>query len=117
MDKEFNDILDAIGAHLKREKIFVQNPKRIREVYRSLEIAQELFPDHITEIVDDPLQTGALILHVDCTNIEASIILSDEREIELFNEMVSAADNFEFYEFNGNIRLAAVFCGALKLVK
>lgn len=117
MDKEFNDILDAISAHLKREKIFVHNPERIREVYHALEIAQKLFPNHITEIADDPLQTGALILHVDCTGVEASIVLGDEMEIELFNEMLSTANNFEFYEVNGNIRLAAVFNGALKLIK
>ena len=115
-DKEINDILEAFGAHLKREKIFVHNPKRIMEIGRALEIAKELFPDHKPEINDDPLQTGALILSIECTDVDESMVFNDEREIDLFNEMVSAANNFEFYKRNGNIRFAAVFHGALKLI-
>ena len=116
-DKELDAILEAFSAHLKREKVFVQNPVRIREINRALEIANELFPDHKTEINDDPLQTGALILSIECTDVDESMVLNDEREIDLFNEMVSAANNFELYKHNGNIRFAAVFHGALKLIK
>ena len=116
-DKELDIILKAISTHLKKEKVFVQDPIRIREINRALEIANELFPDHKTKIKNDPLQTGALILCIDCTDVDESMILNDEREIELFNEMVSAANNFEFYKHNGNIRFAAVFNGALKLIK
>jgi hypothetical protein len=115
-DKEFNTILDAISAHLKREKVFVQNPERMAEVARAFEIAKQLFPDHVTEINDDPLQTGALILSIECTEVDASIVLNDEREIALFNEMTYLANNFEFYQINGSIRFAAVFHGALKLI-
>ena len=116
-DKEIDAILEAFSAHMKREKVFVQDPVRMSEVNRALEIANELFPDHKTEINDDPLQTGALILSIECTDIDESMVLNDEREIELFNEMVSTANNFEFYKDNGNIRFAAVFHGALKLVE
>ena len=115
-DKDFNIILEAISNHLKREKVFIENPARIKEVGRAMQIAKILFPDHKTEIKDDPLQTGALILQIDCTDVDASMVLDDEEKIELFNEMVSAASNFEFYQFNGNIRFAAVFNGALKLI-
>lgn len=115
-DKEFGAILEAISNHLKREKVFVQNPERINEISRAMEIANELFPGHKTEMQDDPLQTGALILVIECTDIDESMVLNDEREIELFNEMVSAANNFEFYKHNGNIRFAAVFHGALTLI-
>lgn len=116
-DKEFDIILEAISKHLKREKVFVQNPMRVKEVARAMEIAKMLFPDHVTEIKDDPLQTGALILQIECTDVDESMVLNNEEEIELFNEMVSAANNFEFYKHNGNIKFAAVFNGALKLIK
>ena len=116
-DKEFNIILEAISNHLKREKVFIQNPQRMQDVNRAFEIAKMLFPNHKTEIKDDPLQTGALILQIDCTAVEASMVPNDEEEIALFTEMVSNATNFEFCEINGNIRFAAVFNGALKLIK
>ena len=116
-DKEFNIILEAISNHLKREKVFIQNPERMQDIAHAMKIAKTLFPDHVTEIKDDPLQTGALILQIDCTEVDTSMVLNDEDEIELFNEMVSKANNFEFYQFNGNIRFAAVFNGALKLIK
>lgn len=116
MDKELDIILSVFGTHLTREKIFVNDPERVSEVARALEIANELFPDHTTEIKDDPLQTGALILCIDCTEVDTSMVLNDKREIALFNEMTSLANNFEFYQHNGNIRLAAVFYGALKLI-
>ena len=115
--EELNIILDAIGKHLKREKVFVQNPARVKEVARSLEIAKILFPEHKTEIEDDPLQTGALILCIECTDVDDSILVRGTREIELFNEMTAAMDNFEIYEIDGHIRFAAVFNGALKLIK
>ena len=115
--EELDIILDAIGKHLKREKIFVQNPARVKEVARSLEIAKILFPEHKTEIEDDPLQTGALILCIECTDVDDSILVRGTREIELFNEMTAAMDNFEIYEIDGHIRFAAVFNGALKLIK
>jgi hypothetical protein len=44
------------------------------------------------------------------------MVLNDEMEISLFNEMTSLANNFELYNHNGNIRFAAVFHGALKLI-
>jgi hypothetical protein len=116
LDKELDIILNIFGTHLKREKVFIQDPVRMAEVARALKIANKLFPDHVTEIKDDPLQTGALILCIDCTDVDASMVLNDEREIALFNEMTSLANNFEFYQINGNIRFAAVFHGALKLI-
>ena len=116
-NKEFDIIMESIDKHLKREKVFVQNPERMREVAHAFNIAKALFPDHVTEIKDDPLQTGALILTIDCTDVDESIVLNDEDEIEMFNDMVSKANNFEFYEYNGGIRFASVFNGALKLIK
>lgn len=116
-DKVFDTILEALSNHLKREKVFIQDSQRVKEVTRAYEIAKLLFPDHVTEIKDDPLQTGALILQIDCTDVDASMVFDDEDRIELFYEMTSKANNFEFYKANGNIRFAAVFNGALKLIK
>lgn len=116
-EKELDIILDAIDKHLKREKVFIQNPSRAKDVAHALEIANALFPDHKTEIQDDPLQTGALILCIECTDVDDSILVRGTREIELFNEMVSAANNFEIYRVDGHIRFAAVFNGVLKLIK
>lgn len=116
-EKELDIILDAIGKHLEREKVFIQNPSRAKDVAHALEIANTLFPDHKTEIKDDPLQTGALILYIECTDVDDSILVRGTREIELFNEMVAAANNFEIYEVDGHIRFAAVFNGVLKLIK
>lgn len=116
-NKEFDIIMKAISKHLKREKEFAPNPVRMMDVSNAFKIATALFPDHKTEIQNDPLQTGALILCIDCTEEDASMVLTGETEINLFNDMVSKANNFEFYNHNGNIRFAAVFNGALKLIK
>ena len=116
-NQELDAIIETFSKHLTREKVFLQDPKRIREINHALEIANKLFPDHKPEIQDDPLQTGALILVIECTDVDESMVLNDEKEIDMFNEMVSAANNFELYKHNGNIRFAAVFNGALKLIK
>lgn len=112
-DNEFTAILDAISAHLKREKVFIQNPERMAHFATAMNIAETLFPDYTREIKDDPLQTGALILAIECTEADASIVVTD---IDLFNDMVIMADNFEIYNNNGNIRLAMVFNGVYKLI-
>lgn len=116
-DKDFDIIMKSISNHLKREKTFVQNHNRINDVVHAMEIAKRLFPNHVTEIKDDPLQTGALILQIDCTEMCEFMEVSGEEDVDLFCEMVCNADNFEFYQHNGNIRFAAVFNGARKLVK
>ena len=115
-DNEFAAILDAISTHLKREKVFIQNPERMAHFSQAMNIAKTLFPDHTTEIKDDPLQTGALILAIECTDADTTISLSSIREIDAFNEMLLMADNFEIYNNNGNIRLAMVFNGVYKLI-
>ncbi len=115
MEKEFETILKAIEDHLKREKIFISDPERTREIVHAMEIAKSLFPDLETEIEDDPLQTGALILSIKCTDVDPSMIVYGE-DIERFNEMVSKANNFEFCVIKGKLQFHAVFSGALKIV-
>lgn len=117
MDEELDIILDAIDNHLKKEKVFIQNPSRAKDLARSLEIANMLFPDHKIVIEDDPLQAGALILRIDCTDTSDSMVVRGKREIDLFNEMTAQMDNFEIYEIDGHLRFAAVFNGVLKPIK
>lgn len=116
-NNEFDFIMQSISAHLKREKVFVPNPGRMKDVVYAMQVAKILFPDHVTEIKNDPLHTGALILQIDCTDVDASMVVDSQKNIALFNEMVALANNFEFYKANGNIRFAVVFNGALNLIK
>lgn len=105
-DKEFTQFTENLQAYLEREKTFVINPLRMEEFERGVNIASELFPDSKIEIKDDPLQMGAKIIHVEDTDI----LMRGEREINLFCEMISLADNFEIYPVSENtIRFSAVF--------
>lgn len=109
-DKEFTQLTENLQAYLEREKTFVINPLRMEEFERGVSIASELFPDSKIEIKDDPLQMGAKIIHVEDTDI----LMRGEREINLFCEMISLADNFEIYPVSENtIRFSAVFQNAL----
>jgi hypothetical protein len=87
------DLMDALQKYLEREKIFIQNPVRYAEVQRATEIAKELFKDYDIAIKDDPIQMGALILCIEGFDIS----ISGEREIKLFTELISKANNFEIY--------------------
>lgn len=116
MNEDLNAILDEIRNHLKREKVFAPNTERMHDVADALDIAKCLFPGHVREIKPDPLQAGALILCIDCTDVDPSMVLNDENEIALFNEMTALANNFELRIDNGKLHFAAVFEGALKLI-
>ena len=109
-DKEFTQLAKNLQVYLEREKTFAINPLRMEEFERGVSIARELFPDGQIEIKDDPLQMGAKIMCVDDTDI----LMRGEREINLFCEMISLADNFEIYPVSENtIRFSAVFQNAL----
>lgn len=107
------EILDGLDEYLKKEKVFVQNPERVREINKALNIAKNLFSHCEVKIKDDPLQMGSLILSIEGFDM----VVRGQREIDLFAEMVEHADNFEVYPIsNGNIRFAAVFQNALKRI-
>ena len=109
-DKEFTQLAKNLQVYLEREKTFAINPLRMEEFERGVSIARELFPDGQIEIKDDPLQMGAKIMCVEDTDI----LMRGEREINLFCEMISLADNFEIYPVSENtIRFSAVFQNAL----
>ena len=109
-DKEFEQIMQELREYLKREKTFIINPLRMKDLERALEIANELFPDHKTEIKDDSIQMGSEIIRIEGMDI----LIRGKSEINLFCEMISLADNFEIYSISeNNIRFAAVFQNVL----
>lgn len=105
-DKEFHSILNQLGKYLHSEKKFVDNPFRQREIKNALTAAFQLFPDATIELRDDPLQLGALIIHMEMDDMD----VSGEVPIKLFNDIICKADNFEIYPINGErICFALVF--------
>lgn len=106
---EFQLLLNKINEYLATKKTFVENPFRITEIKSAATTAHKLFPDAKICINDDPLQTGSLYLHIELFDIN----LSDETEINLFVELVSASDNFEIYAHkDGYIVFALLFQNA-----
>ena len=113
-DNEFLSFVHSLEEHLKMPKTFVYNYARIAEVNRAMEIANELFPEMEIKIKDDPLQLGSLILLISGFDMT----ISGKREIELFRELISMADNFEIYpKGNENIKFSLMFNHALKRLK
>ena len=104
-DKEFYKILEQIRKYLEQEKSFVENPARMKDAARAVEIIDELFPNAVRGIKDDALQTGALVLSVDSNDM---VVRGDE-ELEKFAELMDLIDNFEIYSTKGTqIHFAAV---------
>ena len=104
-DNEFHSILARLREYLASEKVFIQNPTRVREMERAIEIIEELFPNNFKAIKDDPLQMGAVIFHVE----GGDMVIRGERELSLFAELAQLLDNFEIYPTSrDSIRFAAV---------
>ena len=112
-DQQFQQFLHELQTHLKQPKVFVTDINRAREFYGAIAIARQLFPDATIEIKDDPLQTGAMSLHMESIDI----VVRGTREIELFADLIALADNFEIYPIGDeSICFAAVFQGVNKIV-
>ena len=109
-DAEFQLILNKLGEHLSKEKRFVNNPMRQREISNAFEKARRLFPDASISFIDDPLEMGAIIMDIRADDIT----LHGEREIKTFYNIIRLADNFEIYALpDRRICFAAVFQDAL----
>lgn len=112
-NREFRGFLDRLKEYLDKEKVFIENPFRMAEVERVMDILIELFPDQEKGIKDDPLQMGAVILYVEGTGIVAR----GEDELALFAELCSLVDNFEVYSTDSErVRFAAVMQGAYRRI-
>lgn len=105
-------VFDAAGQYLAKEKVFVQNPDRIREIDAAVAIAKELFARCTVTINDDPMQLGTMYVHIEGFDM----VVRGKREIEMFCDMIAKADNFELYPKNGNVVFSAAFQNALILL-
>lgn len=107
---EFESLMGALKKHLKEDKVFIKNPARLADIERATEIAREIFKEMKVFIKDDPIQMGALILCIEGMDI----VVRGEREIKLFQELVSKANNFEIYPVGDeNVRFSILFNNAL----
>lgn len=112
-DQQFQQFLNKLQDYLKQPKVFVTDINRARDFYNAIDLAKHLFPDATVAIQDDPLQTGAMSLHMESIDI----VMRGEREITLFADLISLADNFEIYPISSEeICFAAVFQGVNKRV-
>ena len=112
-ENELVDFAAKIDAYLNANKVFVQDLNRTREIKNATEIAYQLFPNAKIDIADDPLQMGALILCIE----DFDIVVRGATEIDLFNDMVSKADNFEIYSIgNERVKIAILFNHVLRRV-
>jgi hypothetical protein len=112
-DFQFSKFLTELQTYLKQPKVFATNLSRAREFYTAVDLAKQLFSDTEIEIREDPLQTGAMILHIEMSDIT----MRGAREIKSFSDMVSLADNFEIYPINkSEVCFAAVFQGVHKRI-
>ena len=108
-EKEFESLFAGLTEYLEKEKVFIKNPIRFAEIEQATEIAEELFAESNVSIEDDPLQMGALILKIEGLDIVAR----GKREIELFQQLIDKADNFEIYAVEDGIKFAILFANAL----
>lgn len=91
--EEFLEFTDRIRAYLEEEKVFIENPERMMDVWRAIEILDELFPDHKKRVEGDPLQMGSLTLIVE----DFDICVNGRANRMLFAELCMLVDNFEIY--------------------
>lgn len=106
-DEEFMTILDQLKTYIDSKKTFIENPFRMAEFKKAIEYAATLFPEAKIEVKDDPLQMGAMLLHIEDYDLDIT-------EINLFVELFKLGNNWEIYPCeNGNVCLAAVFNNVL----
>jgi hypothetical protein len=112
-DQQFQQFLGELKSYLDKPKMFVTNIERAREFYNAVNLAKQLFPDAKIDIEDDPLQTGAMSLHIEATDL----VVRGATEIVLFTRIIALADNFEIYsKGKDKIHFAAMFRGVNKRV-
>lgn len=112
-DQQFQQFLGELKSYLDKPKMFVTNITRAREFYDAANLAKQLFPDAKVEIKDDPLQTGAMSLHIEANDF----VVRGATEIVLFTRIIVLADNFEIYsKGKDKIHFAAMFRGVNKRV-
>ena len=81
----FEQFLTELQTYLKQPKVFITNLSRAREFYTAVDLAKQVFPGVVIEIREDPLQTGAMIIHAEMPDI----VMRGAREIKSFSAMVT----------------------------
>lgn len=111
--KDFMEFSDSLKQYLETEKNYIPNIARLNDVSDAIKLALDLYPEHKVIIAKDPLQMGSLF--IDITGPDISAI--GEREIELFNQLVSKANNFETVPVgNEELRLSICFADAFQVI-
>ena len=114
INNEFESLVEMLQRNLETEKVFVKNPERFADVQHATEIAKKLFSTMEITIQDDPLQTGSLAVCIKGFDM----VVRGAREIKLFQELVSKADNFEIRPFaDETLQFNIMFNRALTQVK
>lgn len=109
---DFMEFSESLKEYLNAEKNYIPNITRLRDVSAAIDTAKEIYPEHEIALTKDPLQMGTLFL--DIKGIDISAV--GEREIELFQNLISKADNFEVVPVKGDeVRLSICFAGAFKV--
>ena len=112
-DQQFLQFLDELREYLQQPNVFVTDIDRARDFYSAVSLAKELFGNGNVEIRNDPLQTGAMFIHVEVSDI----VMRGVREIKDFSDLISLADNFEIYPLSDEeVCFAAVFRGVNKKI-
>ena len=112
-DGELYEILKSLGEYLEMKKDFVANPPRYAEFEDAVRKAREIFPEAKIEVQNDPLEMGAMILHVEDFDLD----VCKGNQIDRFIEILRGADNCEFYTLpNRNICIAVVYQNVLSRV-
>ena len=112
-DMNFEQFLTELQTYLKQPKVFITNLNRAREFYTAVDLARNVFSGVTIEIREDPLQTGAMIIHAEMPDI----VMRGAMEIKSFSAMIALADNFEIYPIDKkNVCFAAVYQGVNKRV-
>lgn len=105
---------EAIEQYLAKEKVFIPNPERFKEVNLATEIARKLFYDFEISVEHDPLQSGALVIKLTGYYMQ----VAGPTEITEFKDLILLSDNFEISPVKGNkLQMNIMFYGALKKIK
>ena len=100
------NFIELLDEYLNSQKMFVQNPKRIAEVNAATEVACRIFPKADINLIDDPLQMGAVILTIeDC--------FMTVREVKKFIRIIDKANNFDIMCNGETVKLSVLFANAL----
>lgn len=109
-DNEMQAVFQKLKEYLDKEKVFIENPFKMQNVRRAVEILHELFPDIEINIENDPLQMGALIISFTAFDV----LVRGAQELDLFAEFTTLVDNFEIYAVTReSVHFAAVIQQAL----